>query len=73
MSQSQIILQALSQGARLTPLDALSKFGCFRLGARIWDLKQAGYNIEMELVERQGKRVAEYYLKLEPQQLELFT
>jgi hypothetical protein len=27
-------------------LDALQKFGCFRLGARIWDLRHEGFKIE---------------------------
>lgn len=63
MSQSDAILDALKHGETLTPLDALRRFGVFRLGARIWDLKQAGYNIEMRLVETpSGKHVASYSL-----------
>lgn len=35
-SQSVQIKAALLRGETLTPLDALRRFGCFRLGARIW-------------------------------------
>ena len=63
MSQSDAILDALEHGETLTPLDALHRYGCFRLGARIWDLKQAGHRIEMRLIETaSGKRVAEYFI-----------
>lgn len=63
MSQSDAILEALRRGETLTPLDALKRFGVFRLGARIFDLKKAGYNIEMRLIETpSGKHVAEYFL-----------
>ncbi|MDE2020679.1 MAG: hypothetical protein KGJ13_10120, partial [Patescibacteria group bacterium] len=54
---------ALKRGETLTPLDALKRFGVFRLGARIFDLKKAGYNIEMHLIETpSGKHVASYSL-----------
>jgi Helix-turn-helix domain len=48
MTKSQIdqILDALKAGDILTPIDALNRFGCFRLGARIDDLKKLGYDIE---------------------------
>ena len=57
------ILAALEAGNRLTPLDALDVFGCFRLGARIYDLRAMGWpvNRRMILLET-GKRVAEYWL-----------
>lgn len=32
----------------ITPVEALNKFGCFRLGARIWELRAMGHNIETE-------------------------
>ena len=48
MSQSKLILAHLKTGATLNPLQALAKFGCYRLGARIYDLRQAGYNITTE-------------------------
>jgi len=45
MSQNKIILQHLEKSP-LTPLDALMKYGCFRLSARINELRQRGYHIE---------------------------
>jgi hypothetical protein len=61
-SQSAHILAYLREGNSLTPLEALNRFGCFRLGARIWDLKQEGHDIHTDLVEVNGKRVASYRL-----------
>jgi hypothetical protein len=61
-SQCAEILRALKAGDRITPIDALHRFGCFRLSARILELKQADHVIEMELVDVGGKHVAEYRL-----------
>lgn len=46
MSQANLILEALKAGESITPLDALNRFSCFRLGARIFDLRKKGYDIE---------------------------
>ena len=64
MSQTQDILRALKQGERLTPLDALKRFGCFRLTSRIWDIKQMGYDVRTETIEvgDDGKHVSCYWL-----------
>lgn len=60
-AQTAQIRRALDAGRKLTPLDAWRDFGCFRLGARIYDLKQEGYPVERRMVETdEGKRVAEY-------------
>jgi len=48
MTQAQQILQYLQDGNSITPLEALHKFGCLRLGARIWDLRNAGHIIKTE-------------------------
>lgn len=61
-SQCEQILEALRQGRELTPLEALHEFGCFRLGARIWDLTQAGYVIKTTIVHHNGKHFASYKL-----------
>jgi hypothetical protein len=62
-TQEQEILAYLETGASLTPLEALTKFGCFRLGARIFDLKAAGWEIVTTMVGTStGKRVASYTL-----------
>lgn len=63
-SQESAILEYLRQGNALTPIDALSLFKCFRLGARIFGLKKQGWNIEREMVKvPSGKNVASYRLK----------
>jgi len=62
-SQSARILAYLKKGNSLTPYDALKRFGCFRLGARIWSLKRDGHPIQSRLVEVQGKRVASYSIE----------
>lgn len=62
-AQSRLILSHLEAGKAITPLDALREYGCFRLGARIWDLRRAGHNIISNMVDvGNGKRVAEYRL-----------
>lgn len=61
LSQDEQILNYLWEGNTLTPLEALDKFGCFRLGARIWELRQSGEPIVSELIEVNGKHVAQYH------------
>lgn len=63
MSQTQTILAMLKQGP-VTPIQALNEAGCFRLAARIADLRQAGYQIETETLSLpNGKHIASYKLK----------
>jgi len=69
-SQEDKILEYLKQGYTLSPLDALNRFGCFRLGARIFDLRKQGHDIRSKNVRRNGKTFAEYYLVKEEQQLQ---
>ena len=65
-SQSAQILESLLRGERLTPIDALERFGCFRLGGRIYDLRKAGYGVKSEMIEtKSGKHVACYWLDLD--------
>lgn len=44
-SQRAKILKHLQEGGHLTALQALNLFGCNRLAARIYDLKEDGHNI----------------------------
>lgn len=63
-TQAAKILEYLQSGHRITPLDALRLFGCFRLGARVWDLRKEGYNIASVTKKvGDGKWVAEYFLE----------
>ena len=63
-SQNKQIKAWLESGKSITPMDALNIFGSFRLGARIFDLKNNyGMNIKTEMIEVNGKRFARYYLE----------
>lgn len=62
-SQNEEILAWLQKGNKIDPLLALEKFGCFRLGGRIYELKQAGNRIVTEMVTKNGKRYASYSLE----------
>ena len=59
-TQDQQILDYLKSGKTLTPLVALEKFGCFRLSARIFNLREEGHAIITKNVTRKGKTFAEY-------------
>ena len=58
-----MILVHLRKGWPITPIEALAQYGCFRLGARIHDLKHQGHPIAKRMIEdrRTGKRFAEYF------------
>lgn len=45
------ILEYMRQHGSITPMEALREFGCYRLGARIYDLRRSGVRIKTELVE----------------------
>lgn len=66
-SQATQILRWLQAGKKLTPQDALREFGCFRLAARINDLRRDGYKINTErkrVISADGTLaiVAEYWI-----------
>ena len=62
-SQNKQILDYLEIGNKITSLEALNNFGCFRLSSRIFDLRQKGHNIITEKKKVDGKTFAEYSLK----------
>ena len=49
LAQTERILAYMQGGGSLTGLEALNLFGCMRLGARVWDLKNRGYKIESRM------------------------
>lgn len=62
-TQNAQILQHMQAGNRITPLEALDKYGCFRLGARVYDLRVQGHDVKQRMVKTgNGKRVAEYWI-----------
>lgn len=62
-SQNKEILAWLQSGKSITPLEALERFGCFRLGGRIFELKAEGWPIVTDTVTENGKRFASYRLE----------
>lgn len=65
-SQTARIKAALLRGEKLTPMDAMRRFGCFRLGARIWELRhKCGMDIRaVRHTTESGKTVAAYSLNI---------
>ena len=67
MSQEKQILKYLKSHVGLTQAQAVEKFGCYRLSARIHDLREAGFKIESITRERTNRygnmsRFVEYRL-----------
>lgn len=62
MSQLKQIKSYLLDGNKITPLEALQKFGSFRLSAIIYNLKKEGMNIKTNMITVNEKRFAEYEL-----------
>ena len=63
-TQMLAIKEWLEAGNPITPLDALEKFGCFRLSAQIFNLKKLGLHIDCktDTDPRTGKRYGTYRL-----------
>lgn len=65
-SQKSMVRAWLLDGNKLTPLEALRRFGTLRLSAIIFDLRDEGLPIVTEKIQvAPRKRVAEYYLTKE--------
>jgi hypothetical protein len=63
MNTTDKIAKVLQKGRTITPMQALRDFGCFRLGARIHDLRTSGMLIEtLPYRLPTGKIVAKYKL-----------
>ena len=65
-AQTRSIRRYLKKGHRLTQLHALELFGCMRLSARIYDLRQSGVDVKSELVTENGKKFSAYYMEAKP-------
>ena len=61
-TQLDQILFALQMGDELTPMGALNRFGCFRLAAQVFKLKEAGHNIQTTMKTVNGHSFASYKL-----------
>lgn len=62
MTQTEMIRAHLEAGREITPIDALEQYGCFRLAARIKELRNQGLPIETLTEQRDGKAWAKYRL-----------
>ena len=62
MSQIKNILNHLKSGSSITATEALNLFGCFRLAARIHDLRNQGHWIQSVESREGNKSFAEYRL-----------
>ena len=65
ISQNDQVLWYMREYGSITPKEATDGFGIMRLGARIWELKEEGFNIKREMIavkNRFGRecRVARY-------------
>ena len=66
--QKQRIIKYMEDFGSITPLEAMRDIGCYRLSARIYDLKEDGYNIVTETVGVKNRydevvHVAQYSLE----------
>ena len=69
MTQRDAIFLYLQTNGSITPIDALMHFACFRLGARIYELRQQGHTIETEhITDDHGKTYARYRYRRPRQQ-----
>jgi hypothetical protein len=50
VTQCERILRHLQDYGSITQAEAVTEYGCYRLGARIWDLKAQGVPIRSERV-----------------------
>ena len=63
MSQTTDILKHLLKGNRLTGIEALNLFGCFRLPARIAEAEKLGHTISRRTITKNNKRFCEYWIE----------
>ena len=56
MSQNNMIIRYLKTHKRgLTQADAVERFGCYRLSARISDLREMGYDISTTMETKKNR------------------
>lgn len=68
-SQKQLVLQHLNRFGSIEPLTALREYGCYRLGAVIFEPRHEGYAIRTEKINAKSRitgrpvQFAKYILK----------
>jgi len=68
MKHTERLLQWFTLRSTITPLQALRELGIYRLGARVFDLREAGHDIYTERLEVHNahgdkSRVARYHYR----------
>lgn len=58
ITQCEYLAKYLKMFGSITPIEALNAFGCFRLGARVSDLRADGFNIITDI--NKGKNAKRY-------------
>lgn len=61
-TQHYTLLMALKQGVRLTIWNAMVDYGCGALHQRIKELRDGGWPINRQVVTKNGKQVAEFWM-----------
>ena len=54
-TQCEMTLEYMKMFDSITPLEALTAFNCLRLGARLSNLREAGYNITTTIAKGKKK------------------
>ncbi len=63
-TQTQQVLAWLKRYGSIDPMTSWRKLGVYRLGARIFDLRESGVNIRTERKStKRGAKVATYFLQ----------
>lgn len=70
MKQTERVLQYMKDHKTITPKQAMEELGIYRLGARIYDLRQQGHEIKAGWLETQNRygektRVKVYWIAAE--------
>jgi hypothetical protein len=55
MNQTGKILMYMSNHGSINPIEALSDLGCFRLAARVCDLRDMGYEVKTTMVTKKNR------------------
>lgn len=68
VTQNNMILKDMLDGKVITGIDALNNYGCFRLPARISDIKKKGFVVKSKFIKvgASAKRVKAYWMGPEP-------
>ena len=60
ISKQSKVLAHLVSGKSITPIEALELYGCFRLGALIFNLRSDGHKIDTEIAKGSGHAIYTY-------------